>query len=105
MNYAGMRVRTQDDLDRIKEAVDNLLGSVGRKVYSVVNYDSFEADPEILDAYMDLVRYVEKRYYLGVSRYTTSGFMRLKLGTGLRDRKVSSHVYETRAEARAGLKH
>lgn len=105
MNYAGMRVRTQEDLDRIKEAVDNLLGSIGQKVYSVVNYDSFEADPEILDAYMDLVRYVEKRYYLGVSRYTTSGFMRLKLGKALRDRKVSSQVYETRAEARAGLKH
>ncbi len=104
MNYAGMRVRTQDDLDRIKVAVDSLLAPLGRKVYSIVNYDSFEADPEILDAYMDLVRYVENKYYLGVSRYTTSGFMRLKLGKGLGDRKVSSQVYETRAEARALLK-
>jgi len=104
MNYAGMRVRTQDDLDRIKEAVDTLLAPLGRKVYSIVNYDSFEADPEILDAYMDLVRYVENKYYIGVSRYTTSGFMRLKLGKELVHRKVSSHVYETRAEARARLK-
>ncbi len=104
MNFAGMRVRTRDDLDRIKRAVDALLGPLGRKVYSIVNYDSFQADREVLDSYMDLVHYVEKRYYLGVSRYTTSGFMRLKLGRALRDRKVSSHVYETRAEARARLK-
>jgi propionate CoA-transferase len=104
MNYAGMRVRTQDDLDRIKEAVDNLLAPLGRKVYSIVNYDSFEVDPDILDAYMDLVRHVENKYYLSVSRYTTSGFMRLKLGKELGERKVSSQVYETRAEAREGLK-
>jgi propionate CoA-transferase len=104
MNYAGMRVRNQNDIDRIKTAVDKLLGPLGKRVYSIVNYDSFICDPEVMDAYMDAVRYVEERYYIGVARYTTSGFMRLKLGAGLKDRKVSSHVFESRAEARAGLK-
>ena len=104
MNYAGMRVRNEDDLVRIKEAVDGLLAPLGKKVYSVVNYDSFEADPDILDDYMDLVRYVQETYYIDVSRYTTSGFMRLKLGSGLDQRKVASHVYETRTEAQQNLK-
>jgi propionate CoA-transferase len=99
MNYAGMRVRTMSDLDRIRKAVDGLLGPLGKRVYSIVNYDRFEADPEVLDAYVDLVRYVEETYYLKVSRYTNSGFMRLKLGKELEKRKVSSHVYETRKEA------
>lgn len=104
MNLSGLRVRTQDDIDRIREVVDNFLRPIGKRVKAIINYDSFDADPEILGAYMDLVHYVEKTYYLEVSRYTTSGFMRLKLGKGLGDRKVSSQVYETRAEARAGLK-
>ncbi|RME96519.1 MAG: acyl CoA:acetate/3-ketoacid CoA transferase [Alphaproteobacteria bacterium] len=104
MNYAGMRVRSQDDLDRIKDAVDALLGPLDRKVYSVVNYDSFEADPEILDAYLDLVRYVEEKYYIAVSRYTTSGFMRLKLGKELDRRHVSSHIFERRSEAQKYLR-
>ena len=103
MNYAGMRVRSQADLERIRDAVDALLGPLGRRVYSIVNYDRFETDPELMDAYLDLVRYVEQRYYLKVSRYTNSGFMRLKLGKALRERQVSSHVYETRAEASRGL--
>jgi hypothetical protein len=30
-------------------------------------------------AYMDAVKYVEERYYLKVTRYTNSGFLRLKL--------------------------
>jgi propionate CoA-transferase len=103
MNFAGMRVRTADDLLRIKEAVDGRLGPLGHKVNSIVNYDSFEADPDVMPAYLDLVRYVEKKYYLKVSRYTTSGFMRLKLGKGLGERKVSAEVYESRRAARDSL--
>jgi propionate CoA-transferase len=103
MNYAGMRVRSQEDIDRIITAVDALLGPLNKRVYSIVNYDRFEADLEIMDAYMDAVRYVEEKYYLGVSRYTTSGFMRLKLGKELSARKVSSHVFETHAEAQSSL--
>jgi len=104
MNYAGMRVRTRADLDRIRDAVERLLKPLGKRVYSIVNYDRFEADPEIMDAYLDLVRYVEEHYYLKVSRYTNSGFMRLKLGKELEKRHVSSHVYETRAEAARNLR-
>jgi propionate CoA-transferase len=104
MNYAGMRVRTLEDLDRIREAVEKLLRPLGKRVYSIVNYDRFEADPEVMDAYLDLVRYVEENYYLGVSRYTNSGFMRLKLGKELEKRNVSSHVYESRAEAARNLR-
>lgn len=104
MNYSGMRVRTQADLDRIKSAVDGLLSPLNKRVYSIVNYDRFEADPEIMDAYLDLVRYVEEKYYKAVSRYTNSGFMRLKLGGELEKRKVSSHVFESRTEAQDHLK-
>jgi propionate CoA-transferase len=104
MNYSGMRVRTQADLDRIKVAVDGLLGPLNRKVYSIVNYDHFEADPDVMHAFLDQVRYVEEKYYVAVSRYTNSGFMRLKLGAELDKRKVSSQVFESSAEARDSLR-
>jgi len=104
MNFAGMRVRNAGDIQRIKDAVENLLEPLGKRVYSIVNYDSFAADDDALDGYMDLVRYVENKYYLGVSRYTTSGFMRLKLGRELEKRKVSSQVFESGREAQDHLR-
>ncbi len=104
MNFAGMRVRGKEDLRKIKEAVDNLLEPLGKRVYSIVNYDYFRADDAVADEYMDLVRYVERKYYIKVSRHTTSGFMRLKLGKELEKRRVSSHVFESQAEARKHLK-
>jgi acyl CoA:acetate/3-ketoacid CoA transferase len=100
MNYAGMRVRTEGDIQTILDAVDRLLAPLGKRVNSVVNYDRFTVDDDVTSAYMDAVKYVEERYYLKVSRYTNSGFMRLKLGKELESRRLSSRVFESAAEAR-----
>jgi propionate CoA-transferase len=103
LNFAGMRVRNEADLAAIKEAVDGTLEPLGKRVYSIVNYERFVADDDIMDKYMDLVKYVEEKYYISVSRYTNSGFLRLKLGKELGRRKVSSTVYESGEEARSHL--
>ena len=49
----------------------------------IVNYDGFTLDPAVTDAYFSMITYMESRYYASASRYTTSAFMRLKLGAGL----------------------
>jgi propionate CoA-transferase len=103
MNYAGMRVRTEEDIRLILDAVDRLLAPLGKRVNSIVNYDRFVVDDDATDAYMDAVRYVEEKYYLKVTRYTNSGFMRLKLGKELENRRLSSRVFETAEEARRSL--
>ena len=104
LNFAGMRVRNEADLAAIKEAVDGALEPLGKRVYSIVNYERFVADDDIMDKYMDLVKYVEDKYYISVSRYTNSGFLRLKLGKELGERKVSSKIYETSEEAASHLR-
>jgi len=99
LNFAGMRVRNEADLEAIRKAVDATLEPLGKRVYSIVNYERFVADDDIIDKYMDLVKYVEEKYYISVSRYTNSGFLRLKLGKELDKRKVSSRIYESSDEA------
>ena len=103
MNYAGMRVRHAGDVATIIEAVDKLLEPLGKRVNSIVNYEGFTVDDEAMDAYMDAVRYVEAKYYLKVSRFTNSGFLRMKLGKELQRRNVSASVFETRQEAERNL--
>jgi len=103
MNYAGMRVKDKHDIDTIIAAVDRLLGPLGKRVNSIVNYDGFSIDDDAVHDYMEAVRYVEQTYYLRVSRYTNSGFMRLKLGQELGKRRLSSRVFETGREARRKL--
>ena len=99
MNFAGMRVRNALDVSTIVKAVDRLLAPLGKRVNAIVNYEGFTVDDDAMAAYMDAVRYVDKTYYLKVSRFTNSGFLRIKLGKELQHRKVSARLFETRQEA------
>ena len=103
MDYAGMRVNTTEDVDRIKVAVEKVLDPIGHRVNSIVNYDSFWVDPQVSDYYLDLVRHIEETYYIKVSRYTTNGFMRIKLARGLEERHISSDVVHSYVEAKESL--
>ena len=97
-----MGVKSEEDIRTILAAVDRLLGPVGKRVISVVNYEGFTVDDDAMQAYMDAVKYVEQKYYLKVSRFTNSGYLRLKLGKELEKRQVTSRVFETRHQADPG---
>jgi propionate CoA-transferase len=94
-------VRNTADVDLVRREVESRCKAIGRKVALVVNYDGFYLDPTVSDAYFSMITYMQNRYYLSASRYTTSAFMRLKLGAGLAERNLAPHVFETWAEAQA----
>lgn len=103
MDYARMRVKNAAEVAEILAAVDRLLSPLGKRVNSVVNYEGFVVDDDAASAYMDAVKYVEDRYYLKVSRYTSNAFLRLKLGRELEERRLTSTVFESAVEARASV--
>ncbi len=94
MNYAGLRVPDVADLNVIGAAVDKLLGPLGKRVHSIVNYERFTCDDDVFDEYIELVKRVEETYYLSVKRYTSGAFLRHKLGTELAKRHISSEVLD-----------
>jgi propionate CoA-transferase len=98
-NFQGLRVRSAKDVDDIRHAAEQLCEPIGRKVAAVVNYDDFQLDESVMDAYAAMVQDLSDRYYTHVSRYTTSAFMRLKLGEALEHRGVAPHIFETQREA------
>ena len=104
INFEGFGIRRQEDVDRVRQAVEERLAPLGRKVPAIVNYDHFTIVPELLDAYTDMVGGLVRRFYAGVTRYTTSAFLHLKLGDALRRRDVAPHIYEARGEAEGHLR-
>ena len=101
LNLEGMTLRTRDDVDRWRRVLEERCSAIGRKVVAVVNYDGFTVDPAVADTYAAMVRYIDTHYYAAVSRYTTSAFMRAKLGEALARRSVAPHIFESAAEAHA----
>jgi propionate CoA-transferase len=102
INFERLQVRTPEDIEAIRREVARKLDGIGRKVYAIVNYDSFSIVPELVDDYAAMVQGLLETYYWNVTRYTTSGFLRLKLGDALQRRGVAPHIYESSDEA---LKH
>jgi propionate CoA-transferase len=103
INLEGHTVKTQGDVDAVRAQVERHALPLNRKIYAVVNYDNFTILPEVLDAYSDMVKGLMDRFYSGVTRYTTSSFLRMKLGDALSARSVAPYIYETAEEAHAHL--
>jgi len=103
INFEGLSIRSAEEVERIRATVADRLQPLGRKVYAIVNYDNFSVTPELWDDYTDMVRHLTDHYYSSVTRYTTSGFLRTKLGDALKQRQVAPHIYETADEARQRL--
>ncbi len=103
INLEGLAVKTEADIHAIRSEVEERLAPLGRKVYAIVNYDRFKIDERLLDRYTAMVQELMERFYSGVTRYSTSTFMRSKLGDALAGRQVAPHIYESEAEARHHL--
>ena len=100
LNLEGLHVRNRDDVDRVRRVVEERCQTIGKKVALVVNYDNFLIDAAVSDTYAAMVRYMETHYYTTASRYTTSAFLRLKLGEALARRRVrAAHLRNGRRSA------
>jgi propionate CoA-transferase len=103
INYEGFHIRTTNDVELVRREVENRCRAIGRRIAVIVNYDSFTLDPPVSDAFFSMITYLQQRYYTTASRYTTSAFMRLKLGASLAERALAPHVFETLPEAQANI--
>jgi propionate CoA-transferase len=87
-----------DDIEQVRAEIESRCRSIGRRVTTIANYEGFELNQSISDAYFTMVAYIQHRYYKSVSRYTTNAFMRLKLSDALVQRELGP-VFESGSEA------
>ncbi len=104
VNLEGYSIKTQQNIQEVKEAVEKILAPLGKKVHTIVNYDNFNMVPDLVEDYTEMVKYLVNKYYSEVTRYTTSTFLRMKLGDALQKRGVKPHIYESSKEAEEALK-
>jgi propionate CoA-transferase len=104
INFEGHVIRSHHDVEAIRRIVKARLKPLRKKVYVIVNYDNFSILPDVTDAYAAMVHDLVEAYYSGVTRYTTSGFLRAKLGDAFKNRAVAPHIYVSAEEAREHLR-
>jgi propionate CoA-transferase len=102
INLENYYMKTSEEIRKMKEIVGRILEPIGKKVHTIANYDNFNVSPHLLDEYVEMVKYAAG-FYESVTRYTTSAFLRMKLGDELEKRGVAPHIYESKEEARKAL--
>ena len=103
VDFAGLSVRSENDIARILDAVETVLAPLGHKVNAVVNYDRFTIVPELVDDYIGMVKGIMDRHYHDVTRYTSNTFLRMKLGEALERQQIPPRLYESASEAQGHL--
>lgn len=97
-NFQGMHIREDKQINELFDMIDSVIGGIGKKVFAVVNYDNFHVEEDLLEEYERRIKKVSE-HYKGVPRYSTSAFLRMKLGDAFKDRGLSPHIFETEQEA------
>ncbi len=104
VNFDNLEIRRIEQIEDIRRLIGEKLGKLDHKVCAIINYDNFSISPELLDAYVEMVRDVVTRYYSRVTRYTTSAFTRAQIGDALSARQMSPHIFDNQGDALANLR-
>jgi propionate CoA-transferase len=101
LNLVGHQILTRDDVERMEHVLTGYYQRLRPGFSVIVDYDDFRLDDRVADRYFSMIRRLSERFGYTVTRYTTSAFLRAKLGDALTRRNLAAHIFETRAEAHA----
>ncbi|MCF3974744.1 acyl CoA:acetate/3-ketoacid CoA transferase [Paracoccus salsus] len=102
INLSRMAIREAADIAAVKQAVESALAGLGRRVNVVVNYDLTRIEDRLAHDWADMVGDLEDRLYDRVTRYSTSAFLRRRLGETLEARRRPT-IYDSEEAAQAAL--
>ena len=103
VNFENLYIRSGAEIEKIRTLIGQILAPLNKKVNAIVNYDNFNILPDLVDDYTALINDA-LQYYEGVTRYTTSAFLRMKMGDELEKRHLSPYTHESPGEAGQALK-
>jgi propionate CoA-transferase len=99
LNLEGWSVRKKGDVVDLQKVLVEACIKAGKRVQAVVNHDGCRIAEDLYEDYADMIQYMVEHYYKTTARYSTSSFMRLKLGEALSRRGLQPHIFERADEA------
>jgi propionate CoA-transferase len=103
IDFERIEIKSERDVREIRRIVERLMAPIGHRVYAIVNYSGATISPDVFDCYSAMVQDVVDRYYLDVTRYGSSGFLRMKLGSALEEKGLEPQFHATADEARQAV--
>ncbi|MGD9669622.1 MAG: acyl CoA:acetate/3-ketoacid CoA transferase [Hyphomicrobiaceae bacterium] len=103
VDFERIEIKSERDVREIRRAVERIMKPIGHRVCAIVNYSGASIAPEVFDSYSAMVQGVVDAFYLDVTRYGSSGFLRMKLGSALEEKGLDARFHATADEARRAM--
>ena len=103
VNFEGLTIETEEDVDELAAFLDRQLTSFGTKVNVIVNYDNFNLNPAAADRFFAMIKRNRDQYFLSSTRYSSNAFFRHQLGEGFAQADLAQRIYRSFDDARQGL--
>lgn len=100
VDLEGLHVSRRETINDVSGHVRRIARNLGRKVPAVVNYDNFTIEEALLDHWAEMVSQLEAEVYSEVTRFTTSAFLRARLGEKLTQRGLQPHIFDKAVQGR-----
>jgi propionate CoA-transferase len=99
VDLSRLRLRTLADVAALRAALEARLQGLGQKVDGVINYEQFELDPDVADAYAAMAAELAQQHYRRVTRYGGSAFVRARLSQALALRGLPPDMADSATQA------
>ncbi len=103
VDFERIEIKSERDVREIRRTVDRIVKPIGHKVYAIVNYSGATIAPEVFDSYSAMVHDMVETHYIDVTRYGSSGFLRMKLGAALSEKGLDPHFHDAPELARGAM--
>jgi propionate CoA-transferase len=99
LNFNGLEIDSVEDIDNIKKIVEDVCTAAGKKVNTVVNYDAFKVNDQLLDGYLAMGQYIIEKYYRKVARHTTNREVNTRFTVEFQSRRLAANLFASEEEA------
>lgn len=103
VNLENLKIKEIEQVHELEHIVSDECERIGQPVYAIINYDNFAIAPDLMEDYLTMIQHLHNQYYIDVTRYTTSAFIRKKLGDAMSCRGIAPHIYEKFTSAEEAL--
>ncbi|MEM1370902.1 MAG: acyl CoA:acetate/3-ketoacid CoA transferase, partial [Pseudomonadota bacterium] len=101
INLEGWSVRKQSDIDDLRSVLVDACEVADKRVNAISNQDGCRIADDLQEDFVAMIAAMTERYFATISRYSTSAFMRVKMGKRISQRGQQPHIFESGHEARA----
>ena len=99
LDFNGLEIDSSEDVENIRRLVEDRCRAAGKKVNTVVNYNAFKVNDQLLDEYLAMGEDIIQKYYRKVARHTANEEIIARLTDEFLGRGLAANMFASKEEA------